>query len=486
METETRESVDELFNPASIEGKKGMKVLPDLDGNIKCGNSLIDKDFYFFEGIWELKVKSEELRVKEKSNIETAKAAIPVYSNKPFAFADNETIKKVNPFSWEETFPDIMKSGGFDCIVGNPPYGAELSHMEINYFDDKYSLGIHDTYDIFIIKAINSLLKHTGFCSLIVPRYLQFNRNAEIIRKTLLKTGLLSLTEVGMCFEDAKTECIIFVCKKNSYENKIISNFYYPNENLILNAEIDRDFFYELPNAIFNVFISKSEFSVLSKILKNEFTLAGEKPIGNLKRGMESYKANIANKNRGIRTIVGGELSEYFDNQKENCFINKKYKEIARLEHINNKIKILIRRVANKLIANIDYKKRAFTKNLYAFYDSLYDLTFILGLLNSKLLSFFLKKYFTTRKDDIFPEIVSYQLEQLPIPKIDGREKEVAQIIKLVNLMIEIQKELHLAQNPKDKEIYQTEADMLEKEIDAIVYDLYGLTEKEIAVIEAI
>jgi type I restriction-modification system DNA methylase subunit len=454
METENNETTEELFTPSHYESKKGMRLLPDLADNIKCGNSLIGKDFL-----------ADNLML------------------------DNEEVKKVNPFDWQEGFPEIMKNGGFDAIIGNPPYGAVLSNAALEYIDNVYHIGVTDSYDLFIIKAIHDLLKEKSFFGFIVPRFLQFNKNAERLRKILLKTGLLSLTEIGMCFEDANTECMIFVYNK-SYKARVVNSyFYYKGETLQFNKKVNKSFFESLPNCIFNVFISNEEFEILQKILNNHHTLSGNNPIGLLKRGMEGYKLNtVKNINNAVNTIAGGELKKYFIDKVKSCFVDKSCKEVDRLYGIFKKDKILIRRVANKLIADIDYTKRGFTKNLYAFYNSVYDLKFVLGLINSKLLSFFLIKYFTTRKEDIFPEIVAYQLEQLPIPKLDLTKNNDRiihdKIISLVDTMLIIQKQFYSTKIPKDKEIYQQKADIIDDQINKLVYKLYRLTDNEIKIVE--
>jgi type I restriction-modification system DNA methylase subunit len=76
------------------------RALPDLGSNIKCGNSLIGPDFY---------------------------------KNKQMSFLDDEERYRINVFDWQAEFPEIMKSGGFDVVIGNPPYGASLSQEEASY-----------------------------------------------------------------------------------------------------------------------------------------------------------------------------------------------------------------------------------------------------------------------------------------------------------------------------------------------------------------
>jgi Eco57I restriction-modification methylase len=103
LEGETRESIHQqrrLFH--------GERVLPDLASNIKCGNSLIGSDFY----------------------------DVPTQGD---LFEDEERVR-INVFDWNEGFPAIMKSGGFDAVIGNPPYIRiqRIAHTETDYLFGKF------------------------------------------------------------------------------------------------------------------------------------------------------------------------------------------------------------------------------------------------------------------------------------------------------------------------------------------------------------
>ncbi|MDR3109604.1 MAG: Eco57I restriction-modification methylase domain-containing protein, partial [Planctomycetaceae bacterium] len=394
---------------------------------------------------------------------------------------------KINAFDWQEEFKEAFQDGGFDVVIGNPPWGGELTDDEIVYFDNNTNDKTHDTYILFIIQALERLLKHDSIFSFIIPRFVQFNRNMETIRRRLLH-GLVSLTEVGICFKQANTECLIFVYKNGSNVKFTRSLFYYPNEKPIFNRKISHKFIEKFPNCIYNVYVSDKEFAVLEKMSKNERTLADVNPIGKIIRGMEGYTVNITTKRTDCKTIVGGELSRYIQDVTLNCFVNEKYKEVSRLSTVINKNKVLIRRVANRLIANVDYERNAFTKNLYAFYDSVYDLKFVLGLLNSRLMTFFLKKQFTMRKEEIFPEIVSYQLKTLPIPNLDISKKSDKsthdKLITMVDNMLELKRREKNEQNQHTKTMIARQITALDKDIDKFVYALYDLTKDEISVVE--
>ena len=125
--------------PASIMNNQSLfneRALPSLDENIKCGNSLIGNDFYS---------GGDSLNI------------------------DIETQYKINCFDWEREFPSIFKSGGFDIVIGNPPYGAELMDIERNYLERKYNLSNTNTAALFIGLS-KHLLKDKGVNGFIIPK----------------------------------------------------------------------------------------------------------------------------------------------------------------------------------------------------------------------------------------------------------------------------------------------------------------------------
>lgn len=106
------------------------RVLPDLGNNIKWGNSLIGPDYYL---------------------------------GKQMSFLDDEETYKVRVFDWgskTEGFGAIMAAGGFDAVIGNPPYGAELNQENIEYLTSKYQLQNYqlDTYLLFVEQSLSLLL----------------------------------------------------------------------------------------------------------------------------------------------------------------------------------------------------------------------------------------------------------------------------------------------------------------------------------------
>ncbi len=143
------------------------RALPDLGKNIKCGNSLIALDFY--DG-WQADLFDEEARYR------------------------------INVFDWKSEFKPILKDGGFDAIIGNPPYVRQESIKEFKaYFEQNYKShsGTADLYVYFIEKSL-SLLKQDGLYSIIVSSSFLRTTYAERLRVFLSgNAALLELVDFG-------------------------------------------------------------------------------------------------------------------------------------------------------------------------------------------------------------------------------------------------------------------------------------------------
>ena len=166
--------------------------LPALSNNIKCGNSLIGTDFGAQGEMF-----GDELRMK------------------------------INPFDWEMEFSDIMKNGGFDCVIGNPPYRMlqphntddnTLQYLRSRFVSAEFKI---DLFHLFLQKGI-SLLKKTGLLSYIVPSTLLNNVYAENLRKWILnECRILSISvSRDKVFEDADVHTSVIVVEKENAKAK--------------------------------------------------------------------------------------------------------------------------------------------------------------------------------------------------------------------------------------------------------------------------
>lgn len=192
LEGESGVSIDHFI------GQYATKVLPSLQDNIKCGNSLVDEKFYEFM---------------------------------PAAIEDDEILFRVKPFEWTTEFPFLSEINGFDAIVGNPPYVriqnlVKYSPEEIIYYQDDISgfavakKETIDKYYVFIQRAI-ALLNPTGFLGYIVPNKFFIIKGGKALREFISESCSLSKIihfGVTQVFPDRSTYTAILILQKENKE----------------------------------------------------------------------------------------------------------------------------------------------------------------------------------------------------------------------------------------------------------------------------
>jgi predicted type IV restriction endonuclease len=165
------------------------RVLPDLGDNIKCGNSLIGHDFY----------QQEDLP----------------------ALTENDRYR-VNTFDWQKEFAEIFRDGGFDAVIGNPPWisikgkfgndiflESELNYLTAIYQGDTYRPNIFE----YFVRRAQELTKQNGFQSFIVPDRLGFNEQFTELRKHLASTNRIISLLYKAPFPNVTADTLVYVWK---------------------------------------------------------------------------------------------------------------------------------------------------------------------------------------------------------------------------------------------------------------------------------
>ena len=380
-------------NPASVEITKlslwlktanKNKQLTNLDDNIKQGNSLIDK----------------------------------------------KELDEENYFVWEEEFPEIMDNGGFDVIIGNPPYHViNKEEQETLYQDYEFN---NDLYHMFFELSLKKLSNKEHFTfGFITPRFFLFNQNCTDLRKTLLEEYNLNTIVETTPFEDATTENVITIINSEENQDYIDVCKDQGNEFVKIN-KMDKDYLskqetngYTINTALFN-----EDIKILKKLEKDSNNLS---KITESKRGMEVSKKKVRKIDKGKQSLIGEDLNSFIIDYQD-TYVDINDKEYKRLEDFFDNNLIYLRRVADSLIAATSDKRFAFTKNLYGIkVNQKYEEKYILSLLNSKLLTYYYRKKFSTKKEDVFPEIQKYLYEQLPIPKNPKAQEKIIKVAELIN-----------------------------------------------------
>ncbi|MCU0462520.1 MAG: Eco57I restriction-modification methylase domain-containing protein, partial [Bacteroidales bacterium] len=183
LEGETEASVHQQFKIWNE------RVLPTLEDNIKCGNSLVDTDLY-----------DSEIDFGEE--------------------------RKVKPFSWQKAFPEVFEQGGFDAVIGNPPYVRQELLGELkDYFQKNYKVyhGMADLYSYFVERSFQ-LLNPSGLYGVIVANKWMRAAYGHELRKFLQQQDIKEVIDFGdlPVFETATTyPCILIAGKAGRRANKI-------------------------------------------------------------------------------------------------------------------------------------------------------------------------------------------------------------------------------------------------------------------------
>ncbi len=446
------------------------RALPDLGNNIKCGNSLIGPDYY--EGQIDM--------------------------------LDDEERYRINAFDWKSEFKSIMNAGGFDAVIGNPPYLfiTELDQHQKDYFFKRYATSEYrfDVYGLFIELGITHLLGKGALISFIIPHTILSNDSFEKLRKLVLqKTSLIEVVDIGPgIFEKAKNETMIFVLQNIEVTGSIHSTkIVLTNSNAFLREfrvfSIDQRQWLKNNKASWLVKVSDQENSILIKIKRSSIHLGDLCTINQgLRTGDNAKYLSSSKKSGKWKPVVGGIDVGRYEPLTEGKFVYYEPEELdapRRKEIFQSNEKIVIQEIRNitlqrRLIATYDNEKFYCLQstnviNLREEHRNRWNLLILLGILNSTLVNFFFRNSFSGNN-----HIASNQLSKIPLP--DHTTFNPKPLTLLVEQMLSHHKKLATANTAHDKALLQRQINATDNQIDKLVYELYCLTEEEVKIVEGV
>lgn len=402
------------------------RVLPDLDNNIKDGNSLVDTDIYDTE-------------------------------------IDLGFEKKIKPFSWKKQFPAVFKQGGFDAVIGNPPYVKVTDKNLFNYFTQhfKYQDYQQDLYLLFL-ERYKFLIRKNGKLGVIIPntwlqsitfknirkylstqyhwdRILHIN---EHIFKAVVDTHVLIFEENNS--KNKKIEIDLF--EKNEIKSlQIINQNELPTNGDIINIlsnEIEKQLFKKIKDRSTQI----SEISLVYNGVKPFERGKGKPPQTEQIMTDKPYVVEDKGKPKGKYwqpLLRGSLMHRYINYWNNNSWIE--YGEWLAAPRDPNifkaEEKIIVRQTGDSIIATLIGANVICRDNLHLIISKGIEHKFILGVLNSKLTDFYYQQV-NPEKGEVLAQVKKGHVEQMPLPKVtDKSKKEVNEIIKNVELLLTLNEE---------------------------------------------
>jgi type I restriction-modification system DNA methylase subunit len=504
---------------------KPQRKLNSLNNNIKCGNSLI----------------SDPEVAGEKA------------------------------FDWHKEFPQVFEKGGFDVVIGNPPYvfaRENISHIEKDFYSHNYVSAKYqvNTYVLFIEKSFR-ILKRDRLCGLIIPNSWLMVYSSEDLRKFIMENCTLNkiVSFFGKSFEDANVETVILIAENKPYRNDntiaILKNDEITNDFILLHLKQQTDF--SLNKGFeFNIFSDNESSLLIEKLRNNNSKILDE--VCSVKAGLQAYEKgkgipkqseqDIKNRPYDFRYQYNEDTYKYLDGAdvlrygiswSGTWLWYGLHLAAPRTFDLFSSEKIIVREITGKypkcIVATYSNETYLYNRsNIAIIKRDGYNISlkYITAILNSSLMSYYFVKNTAKAERKLFPKIILNDLRLFPIkeislseqqPFIDLADKMLALNADLQTKRQRFQKRLSdnfagikitgalehfdelafkqfLAELAKQKitlllkqqdewEEYFSEyqlvcrdfvsrIDTTDKEIDRRVYELYGLMEEEVKIVE--
>jgi hypothetical protein len=496
------------------------RALPSLHQNIKCGNSLIGTD---------------------------------IYADVQATLEDPEAVKRINAFDWGREFPEILQMGGFDAVIGNPPYVRQESIKEQKgYFQTHYATyqGTADLYVYFIEKGISLLRKGGLFSYIVANKWMRANYGKPL--RTWLKTKRIEeIVDFGdlPVFTTATTyPCVIRVKSDGagtSFQAVSVENLSFTSLNDYVSQHSHSIEIKNLDDAGWTLTDAKSQ-ELLKKIQMTGIPL-GKYVEGKIFRGIltglnKAFIINEITRRKLIQEdprsteiikpfLVGKDVKRYqpLNNKGKYLIFTRHGIEISKypaiLEYLKQfkkelmpkpkdfvgdswpgrkpgayewyeiqdtidyyqefeKEKILYPEICGK--PEFTYDDSCYYSNNKCFLISLND-KYLLGIMNSKLNYFLFEQMLPKLRGGFFMP-ASVVFKEFPIRTINFSDPSDKarhdKMVALVERMLALHKKRAEVKIDHEKNLIEGQIEATDKQIDALVYELYGLTEEEIRIIE--
>jgi len=493
------------------------RALPDLADNIKCGNSLIGPDFY--EG-------------------------------RQLDLFDEDEMMRINAFDWQTEFADIMQPGGFDAVIGNPPYVRMEAFKEIKQYLRTHYACHDERTDLYVyfIEQEHALLRERGMFGMIVSNKFIRAKYGQPLRGFLeANTTIKNVVDLAglPVFRGATVRTIVLITENRGGNGRRRTVYSPPPEAENLRAVEAGDRTLDEVTAPHSYSVSASELRetgwrllrpecarLMDSITEGRVSLR-EFTKNQICRGVvsglikafvisEEQREAILSRNPESDEIIkpflqGRQVRRYAVNPTEHFLIYTHhgidmtpYPSI--IEHLRPFRKRLENRATRQAwyelqqpqFAYVDYLESpkivfpdiatgcrfALDEGGHYGANTVYFLPTnshaLLGLLNSRLALFFFQQTCAALEGpaESYLRFFGQYLEGFPVSlpaKGSACENGFA---KLIKRMLTLQGKLQIANPPHTQTALTRQIEATDREIDRLVYELYGLSDEEIGIVE--
>jgi len=449
------------------------RALPSLHQNIKCGNSLIGTDIY--------------------ADVQTT--------------LNQSEARRINAFDWNTEFADVMKVGGFDAVIGNPPWGADFSMIDQEYIRKVFKVASGrnlDSYAIFIEAGLKRLRKN-GLLSYITPDTFLRKDDHYDMRSLLLNDYTINeLIETGPVFSKVRdTWALVFLLSNQKPQpnskifHKNLSRFIvsaeerlekFRLENWNNNSIVSQSLWKNRPYCIFGYLASEKDQSIIAKIETNK-RLGELTEFFSISRGEEGSKFLLKEIPDGnFFMVIPNDVGKY--TLQLGLKISEKTLTPNKVSTFYQHPKIWVIRIQKmrwkqRLVCTIDERSNsAGMKTLQVIVpikDNIQNLKFLQGILSSTLMNYYLVNYLADDMNKSYLEKIPIRTINFSDPVDKARHDKM---VALVTQMLDLNKKLQEVKLEHEKTLLSRQIEATDAAIDKLVYELYGLTEEENKVVE--
>jgi hypothetical protein len=432
--------------------------------------------------------------------------------------AKDEEHRTTSPFSWEDSFRHVLNSptGGFDAVIGNPPYvnirvlTKSRGKVVKDYLKSHYrcACGSYDLYVLFLEKA-SQLLRTGGICGLIVPNRIATMDYARPCRSLLLeRTTVTCITDISQCsaFPDAGVYPYIIIWKKQRPSRRHRIAVFHAGSTDDLACDRTTLHVRQADLSAENGLTIHGSLNVESRTTTRPLGELAELHSGTTGFAASKVAADLREQSTDrskdrFDFIVSGNIDRYVVRLGDVRFMKRKFVRPVlpaksacltdRKRELFQDPKIVIAGMTRRLEAAYDPGGLALGVQVYAVAKPTEDTRYLLALLNSRLLSYLFRIRFQAKHlAGRYLAINKGPLERLPIRIVEsadqrdrGRRKR---LVELADAMQEMSQERPLRNSERtERESVFRQLESVDREIDGIVYQLYRLTDSEIETVES-